>query len=586
VLPVTVTSFAGDGLKKVLSLPKEHGADWRSAVEPQAIPGPDDYPAGREVRIPQKIVVHMGYCKDHAENVQVPFLEYLKNIASNEAYPDWDKGALYASIYCFATFALNRVYTEWYRNQGFPFDITSDPRSDPLYLEGRPVPQIISQIVELSFNVFLSRKGTGVPIFPLYCGGQIPCSGFSMKDALQMSVRGYSPLDILKHFFGKGLKLEESLTYYDSDWDRPARLLAEGESGDDVQHIQNCLNAVRRNYPNIPLIEKPQGMFDEATKLAVTEFQWIFQLTVNGVLSSATWSQITLICWPIERIDALLSLGERFNFSSPPEAKLYYGVDSEAETESLFFLHHMLNFISLFNPAIPSVKEEGFFGYETEESVAAFQRAFKISEAGAVGPVTWHKLLAEYKALLALITRDPYEESDLHPGFEDVKDENPIEPGDEPEAIIKEAAPAEAVEAFELIEKKEIKPEKAPVAANGSKPESPSAAAPPAPAAKVAKELVQPAAQPAQSPAVPPARMQSKQFFNSLLYPGNMGLFKELSSGSQHQGASKEQSPAQPAAAPKLAFMPKSNAIMILLLFLLFNSFKSEDKAHDIARKL
>jgi hypothetical protein len=247
VLPVTVTSFTGNGLSGVFFLPKEHGADWRSAVEPQSVPEPDDYPVGARVKAPLTIVVHMGHFKDPAENVRVPFLDYLKNIASNEAYADWDNGSLFAIIHCLSTFALNRVFTEWYRNQGYPFDITSDPRSDPIYQEGRPIPSNISQIAELSFNVFISRKDSIAPIFPIYCGGSLPCAGFSMREARQMSSKGYSPLDILKHFFGKGLKLEEADSY-GSEWSSQASI----SSAEGI--IQARLNSIRKSYPSIPEI--------------------------------------------------------------------------------------------------------------------------------------------------------------------------------------------------------------------------------------------------------------------------------------------------------------------------------------------
>ncbi|MDR2751619.1 MAG: peptidoglycan-binding protein, partial [Clostridiales bacterium] len=411
VLPVTVTSFTGEDMSKNIFLPKEHGADWRSAVETQAIPGPDDYPAGTHATAPLTIVVHMGYYRDPAENVQVPFLDYLKNIASNEAYADWDRGSLYATVYCLSTFALNRVFTEWYRNQGYPFDITSDPRSDPIYQEGRPIPSNIFQIAELLLNVFISRKDSIAPIFPIYGGGPLPCAGFSMQEALQMSSKGYSPLDILKHFFGKGLNLQEA--------DLPSSMLENpGHSGEGIKRIQSCLNDLRISYPSIPEIKPENGKFSDDTKEAIAEFQRIFRLTVSGVLTPATQSQLGVVGESLRSLKRLLKERSSLKLEEPPDDKLSYGMDPAAQSGSVLILHHILNFLSLFNPAIPGVSED-IFGYETEESVAAFQRAFKISEAGAVGEATWPKLFEEYSSLQDSIL-DLGEEPDI-PAFPDLQ---------------------------------------------------------------------------------------------------------------------------------------------------------------------
>jgi peptidoglycan hydrolase-like protein with peptidoglycan-binding domain len=348
-----------------------------------------------------------------------------------------------------------------------------------------------------------------------------------MQEALQMSSKGYSPLDILKHFFGKGLNLQEA--------DLPSSMLENpGASGEGIKRIRSCLNDLRISYPSIPEIKPENGKFGDDTKEAIAEFQRIFRLTVSGVLTPATQSQLGVVGESLRSLKRLLKERSSLKLEEPPDDKLSYGMDPAAQSGSVLILHHILNFLSLFNPAIPGVSED-IFGYETEESVAAFQRAFKISEAGAVGEATWPKLFEEYSSLQDSIL-DLGEEPDI-PAFPDLQ-AKPDLPHEDQSAANQGGLQDKAQEQIMLD----------PAAPVGK----------PTPAAKSI----------GNSHEIRPPNISAKQrqYIDSVLYPGSAGFLKELGKAEQAE------KPETAAPKPKLAFAPKSQAITLLLLFLLVNS--------------
>jgi peptidoglycan hydrolase-like protein with peptidoglycan-binding domain len=414
---------------KVVEVPREHGADWRQSIGKSAMPSASDYPPiPSSVRIPQMLTVHMGNCKDSSPNLRIPFLSYLKSATASEVYADWDNASLYANIYCLITFAVNRIFTEWYKNQGYSFDLTTDPSTDPICQEGRPIPENISWLVERSFNIYMRRKEDLSPIFPAYGSGLTPGNGLSQWGTQQMSLKGYSPLDIVRHYYGKSVRLEESDNFFDNEADNPSRVLSEGAKGEDVKHMQEYLNEIRENYPNIPAMENPNGNFDEDTKTSVASFQQIFGQTPNGSITKATWSKICLVHSACARLKELVLKGKELGMSPiPPDSTLYYAIEpSGGNALDIARLQHILNYIALFVPTMQSVAEDGQFGYETEEAVAAFQKLVNLPDAGIVTPLTWQKLYEEYYSIKALIERDPYESSDVHPGESILLEEPPL----------------------------------------------------------------------------------------------------------------------------------------------------------------
>ena len=89
--------------------------------------------------IPEMITVHLGPPDSAAQNVTVPFQDYIKNVASSEIYPTWPENALRANIYAQISFALNRIYTEYYRSRGYDFDITNSTAIDQSFVNGREI---------------------------------------------------------------------------------------------------------------------------------------------------------------------------------------------------------------------------------------------------------------------------------------------------------------------------------------------------------------------------------------------------------------------------------------------------------------
>ena len=136
-----------------------------------------------EVRLPvlpETIVVHLGAPNPPAENVEIPFSDYIKNVASSEIYPTWPEEALRANIYAQLSFALNRIYTEWYRSRGYDFDITSSTQFDQAFVKDRDVFENVSDIVDEIFNDYLRRPDQANPLFAQFCSGTtVTCDGLS-----------------------------------------------------------------------------------------------------------------------------------------------------------------------------------------------------------------------------------------------------------------------------------------------------------------------------------------------------------------------------------------------------------------------
>jgi peptidoglycan hydrolase-like amidase len=162
-----------------------------------------------EVYIPETITVHLGKPDDStAENVTVPFVEYVKNVASSEIYPTWEENAIRANVYVIVTYALNRFYTEWYRSKGYDFDITSTTQYDQAYVFGRDIFENISQITDELFNMYVSKQGNLEPYFTSFCNGTtVTCSGLSQWGTQELALKGYIPYDILTYYYGKDLNI-------------------------------------------------------------------------------------------------------------------------------------------------------------------------------------------------------------------------------------------------------------------------------------------------------------------------------------------------------------------------------------------
>ena len=256
------------------------------------------------VVVPQTIIVHDGVPTDPtAPNYYVPYRDYIKNVASSEIYATWPRASITANVLAIMSFTLNRVYTEWYRNQGYDFTITSSTAFDHKWIYGRNLYESISQVVDEIFNSYLSRPGIRQPILTQYCdGNRVQCPNWmSQWGSCTLGEQGYSAIEILRHFYGSGMYINtaEQVSGVPSSW--PGFNLTVGASGDKVRQVQEQLDTIATVYTAIPRI-RADGIFGPATAEAVRQFQSIFGLPVTGVIDFATWYKISHIYVGITRI--------------------------------------------------------------------------------------------------------------------------------------------------------------------------------------------------------------------------------------------------------------------------------------------
>ena len=259
------------------------------------------------VVVPQTIVVHDGAPTNaSAANYYVPYRDYIKNVASSEIYATWPRSAIVANVLAIMSFTLNRVYTEWYRNQGYDFTITSSTAYDHKWIYGRNIFESISVVVDDIFDNYLSRPGVKQPILTQYCDGRkVRCPGWMTQwGSCELGEAGYSPIEILRNFYGDDMYINtaEQISGIPASW--PGYDLKIGATGDKVRQLQEQLDAISSVYTAIPDIS-PDGIYGPATAEAVREFQSIFGLPQTGVVDFATWYKISHIYVGITRIAEL-----------------------------------------------------------------------------------------------------------------------------------------------------------------------------------------------------------------------------------------------------------------------------------------
>ncbi len=351
----------------------------------------------RQVVIPNPITVHLGPPSASATNVQVSFPDYVKNVASSEIYPTWPEAALTANIYAIITFALNRVFTEWYRSKGYNFDITNSTAYDQNFVYGRPIYESISRIVDNIFNEYVRRQGQNVPYFTSFCNGStVTCDGMSQWGTVTLANRGYTPLQILRSYYPNDIELASTDIITGSLSSYPGTPLRVGSTGLDVQTIQTYLNRIRRNYPAIPAITDPEGTFGESTRAAVAKFQSIFNLSPDGIVGKSTWFKISSLYSAVARLAELDSEGTSLGIGTvPPSTILRQG----STGQDVVTLQYLLNVISEYYANVPAPAQDGVFGSGTRQSVIAFQQAMNLAADGIVGQATWRKLYDVYQGI-------------------------------------------------------------------------------------------------------------------------------------------------------------------------------------------
>ena len=350
--------------------------------------------------IPEYITVHLGSPDDRsAPNVTVPFIDYVKNVASSEIFPTWPESSLRANMYAQISFALNRVFSEWYRSRGYDFDITSTTQFDQKYIDGRDIYESVSRIADDIFNDYIVREGTVQPLFARYCNGTtVTCDGLSQWGTVSLAEEGLVPYEILQYYYGDDISIVFNAPTAQNLPSYPGYPLRLGSFGEDVRTIQRQLNRIGRNYPAVSPRLNTDGVFDVSTELAVENFQRIFNLTPDGVVGKATWYKIKSIYNAVKGIAELQSEGLTLSEVDRifPEV-LRFG-DTGIGVSSV---QYFLSVIAYFNDRIPTPPFDGVFDERTRASVIAFQESEGLLADGVVGRDTWNALLARYDRLIA-----------------------------------------------------------------------------------------------------------------------------------------------------------------------------------------
>ena len=359
--------------------------------------------------IPESITVHLGAPDASAANVRVPFVDYVKNVASSEIYPTWDESALTANILAIISFALNRVYTEFYRSRGYDFDITSSTAIDQKFINGRCYFDSVSRITDKIFSDYLRRIGFIEPLAAKFCNGTtVTCEGLSQWGSQNLAQQGLNSVQILRYYYGNNIEIVNNAPVRGYTPSYPGTPLRVGSRGPSVVQAQVMLNRVGENYPAIPRVAT-DGIFGELTEAAVRHFQEIFDLTSDGIIGEATWYQLVRLYVGVTNLAELESQGQTFyaiNWQAPNN------LQSGSRGQKVSQLQYMLNIMAEYVSSIPPVAVDGIFGPRTQEAVRAFQRFAGLPEDGIVGPQTWNAL---YNRAITLI-KEPAIPLSQHPG--------------------------------------------------------------------------------------------------------------------------------------------------------------------------
>lgn len=348
--------------------------------------------------IPDTITVHLGAPSANAENVFVSFPDYIKNVASGEIYPTWPEAALRANIYAQISFALNRYYTEFYRSQGYDFDITNNTQFDQSFSPNREIYDSINRIVDDIFNSYIVMGDNIEPYFARYCNGTTStCDGLSQWGTVPLAEEGLGPYDILTRFYGDNINIVDNAPVRNGQPSYPGRPLRLGDAGNDVQLKQIQLNRISTNYPSIPKISPADGIFGVETEDAVRAFQRIFDLTEDGVIGNATWNRLSYIFNAVKRLSELDSEGIRLeDLPQAFDRELSLG---DTGTDVLN-IQYFLNVIAAFYDNIPRIVINGVYDEATDAAVRAYQTAFGLTVDGVVGRKTWQSIYDTYRSIL------------------------------------------------------------------------------------------------------------------------------------------------------------------------------------------
>ena len=360
-------------------------------------------PEIRYPTVPETITVHLGTPNSGAENVTVPFIDYIKNVASSEIYPTWPDPSLRANIIAQVSLALNRIYTEWYRSQGYNFDITSSTAYDQAFVLDRGIFDNISDIVDELFTNYLARDGFVQPLFTEYCdGSSVTCAGMSQWGTVTLARRGYDPLRILQYYYGDDTFIAEAQVQ-ESIPESFAGNLRPGDTNASVATLQRRLDRIAINYPQIPFILKANGLYGDRTEASVRTFQRVFGLNQTGIVDRETWYRILYVYNAVKKLAELNSEGERIENDSFPR-NLSFG---DRGTDVLRIQYYLLVISdALSDLSVPQPVITGIYDTATQNTVRGFQQYYGLPVTGNIDEQTWNAIVKYYYDLENTLSTD------------------------------------------------------------------------------------------------------------------------------------------------------------------------------------
>ena len=358
-------------------------------------------PGLTNVVIPDSITVHLGAPSEPAENVTVPFIDYVKNVASSEIYPTWPESSLRANIYAIISIALNRIYTEWYRSRGYNFDITNTTQYDQSFVKDRGIFDSIDRIVDDIFDEYIVRQGRIEPLYATFCDGRTAqCNGMYQWGTVDLANQGMVPYDILRYYYGDDININIDTPVVNFQETYPGSPLRLGDTNQYVLIAKMSLNTISSNYPAIPKISPINSTFDESMEAAVRAFQDIFYLPVTGVIDKATWYEIRKIYVSVRKLAELSSQG--MLISEIPEDIV--NMDEGMVVPKVQLVQYFLNVLSAYYESVPAVDIDGILGPQTRASIIEFQKTLNLPATGLIDEETWQTM---YDSVLGILRELP-----------------------------------------------------------------------------------------------------------------------------------------------------------------------------------
>ena len=347
--------------------------------------------------VPRSITVHLGAPDSWAENVTVSFPDYVKNVACSEIYPTWEPAAIQANVLAIISFALNRVYTEFYPSRGYDFQITSSTAYDQKFIRDRNIFENISRVVDEIFNDYIRRTGFVEPLAAKFCNGTTStCAGLSQWGSQELAQQGYGAMEILRYYYGDNIELVRDAPVQSLGQSYPGAPLRRGSTGAAVVTVKTMLNRVSQSYPAIPKLWPVTRTFDEKTQSAVRTFQSVFGLTVDGVVGKATWYKMVYLYVGLSRLSELVSMGQQFQGFSFQ----YPGILRQGDRGGdVSVLQYMLALAAEFDPTLTDLAVDGVYGARTTQAVRAYQQSRGLQADGVVGEETWYSIYGDFTGI-------------------------------------------------------------------------------------------------------------------------------------------------------------------------------------------